>query len=58
MVDDQVDAGLSDPGPDGRTPSQVIDELRVRIVDLCERQTRCFERALAPALAEAGIRIV
>jgi hypothetical protein len=41
---DQVDAGLSDPGPDGRTPSQVIDELRVRIVDLCERQTRCFER--------------
>jgi polyphosphate kinase len=55
---DQVDAGLSDPGPDGRTPSQVIDELRVRIVDLCERQTRCFERDLAPALADAGIRIV
>ena len=41
---DQVDAGLSDPGADGRTPSQVIDELRVRIVDLSERQTRCFER--------------
>jgi polyphosphate kinase len=55
---DQVDAGLSDPGPDGRTPSQVIDELRVRIVELCERQTRCFERDLAPALAKAGIRIV
>ena len=55
---DQVDAGLSDPGPDGRTPSQVIDELRVRIVDLCERQTRCFDRELAPALAKAGIRIV
>jgi polyphosphate kinase len=55
---DQVDAGLSDPGPDGRTPSQVIDELRVRIVDLCERQTRCFERELAPHLARAGIRIV
>ncbi|HZC28835.1 MAG TPA: polyphosphate kinase 1, partial [Gaiellaceae bacterium] len=55
---DQVDAGLSDPGPDGRTPSQVIDELRVRIVDLSEHQTRCFERELAPALAAAGIRIV
>ena len=38
---DQVDAGLGDPGPDGRTPSQVIDELRVRIEDLIERQTRC-----------------
>jgi polyphosphate kinase len=55
---DQVDAGLSDPGPDGRTPSQVIDELRVRIVDLCERQTRSFDRSLAPELADAGIRIV
>jgi polyphosphate kinase len=55
---DQVDAGLSDPGPDGRTPSQVIDELRVRIVDLCERQTRCVEQGLRPALGEHGIRIV
>src|SRR6187551_2452523 len=55
---DQVDAGLSDPGPDGRTPSQVIDELRRRIVELSERQTRCFEREFAPGLAEAGIRIV
>jgi polyphosphate kinase len=55
---DQVDAGLSDPGPDGRTPSQVIDQLRARIVDLAERQTRCVERHLRPELAEHGIRIV
>jgi polyphosphate kinase len=55
---DQVDAGLSDPGPDGRTPSEVIDELRERIVALYERQTRCVERELRPALAEHGISIV
>jgi polyphosphate kinase len=55
---DQVDAGLSDPGPDGRTPSQVIDELRERIVDLNERQTRCSQSEVRPALAEHGIRIV
>src|SRR6266540_1919971 len=55
---DQVDAGLSDPGPDGRTPSQVIDELRARIVDLYERQTACVERELRPALAEHGISVV
>jgi polyphosphate kinase len=55
---DQVDAGLSDPGADGRTPSQVIDELRVRIVGLCERQTRCFDRVLSRELDEHGIRIV
>ena len=55
---DQVDAGLSDPGPDGRTPSQVIDLLRERIVDLADRQTRCVERHLRPGLTERDIRIV
>jgi polyphosphate kinase len=55
---DQVDAGLSDPGPDGRTPSDVIDELRSRIVELYERQTGCVERELRPALVEHGISIV
>ena len=55
---DQVDAGLHDPGPDGRTPSQVIDELRERILELDERQTRCSQGEVRPALAEHGIRIV
>src|SRR6266511_3171548 len=55
---DQVDAGLSDPGPDGRTPSQVIDQLRERIVELNDRQTRCSQDELRPALAEHGIAIV
>jgi polyphosphate kinase len=55
---DQVDAGLSDPGHDGRTPSQVIDQLRERIVDLYERQTHCSQRSVRPALAEYGIAVV
>ena len=55
---DQVDAGLHDPGPDGRTPSQVIDVLRERILELNERQTRCSQDEVRPALAEHGIRIV
>ena len=55
---DQVDAGLHDPGPDGRTPSQVIDELRVRIEGLTERQTQCSQREIRPGLAEHGIAIV
>src|SRR3712207_8915898 len=40
---DQVDAGLTDPGPAVRTPSRVIDELRGRILDLTARQTRCVD---------------
>jgi polyphosphate kinase len=55
---DQVDAGLHYPGPDGRTPSQVIDELRAHIVELDDRQTRCSQLEVRPALAEHGIRIV
>jgi len=55
---DQVDAGLHDPGPDGRTPSQVIDELRERILELNERQTRCSQDEVRPALAEHSICIV
>jgi polyphosphate kinase len=55
---DQVDAGLHDPGPDGRTPSQVIDELRERTLELNERQTRCSQDEVRPALAEHGICIV
>jgi polyphosphate kinase len=55
---DQVDAGLHDPGPDGRTPSQVIDELRERTLELNERQTRCSQDEVRPGLAEHGICIV
>jgi polyphosphate kinase len=55
---DQVDAGLSEPGPDGRTPAQVLDELRDRIAELSARLTRCVERELRPALAEHGICVV
>jgi polyphosphate kinase len=54
----QVDAGLTEPGADGLAPSRVVDRLRERIVELCERQTRLVQRELCPALAEHGIRIV
>src|SRR3954462_12950929 len=55
---DQVDAGLHDPGPDGRTRSQGSDELRESILALNERQTRCSQDEVRPALAEHNICIV
>ncbi|HSD81382.1 MAG TPA: polyphosphate kinase 1, partial [Solirubrobacteraceae bacterium] len=55
---DQVEAGLDEPGADGRTPSQILDELRERLLPLCERQSRCLEREIRPALQEHGIGIV
>gem|GEM_PF-2715262 len=57
-VHDQIDAGLSDPGPDGMTPSQTIDVIRERVRDQQERLERCVLGELLPALAEHGIRIV
>jgi polyphosphate kinase len=55
---DQIDAGLADRGPDGLTPSETVDAIRKRVVELTERQTRCVEHDLRPALEEHGIRIV
>ncbi|WP_205699114.1 polyphosphate kinase 1 [Conexibacter sp. SYSU D00693] len=55
---DQVEAGLDRPKQDGRTPNQVIDEVRAKVEPLVERQARLLQRELRPALAEHGIRIV
>jgi polyphosphate kinase len=56
-VHEQVDAGLSERGADGRTPAQTLDALRERILELTARQCRCVRHDLLPALAEHGISI-
>jgi polyphosphate kinase len=55
---DQIDAGIEKPLQDGRTPSETIAELRRVVREHVERQTRCLEHDLRPALAEHGVRIV
>ncbi|MDQ5808477.1 MAG: polyphosphate kinase 1, partial [Actinomycetota bacterium] len=57
-VEDQIDAGLSEPGADGRTPKQVIAEIRERVVAQAERHSRCLHRELLPGLERHGVRIV
>jgi polyphosphate kinase len=57
-VHDQLDAGLTKPGADGRTPSQVLDAMHRRVIALGERHARCVDGVLRPALAEHDIRIV
>src|SRR4030081_3945914 len=49
---DQIDAGVENPGQDGRTPSQAIALIREQALAQGERLTDCFERRLRPALAE------
>jgi polyphosphate kinase len=55
---DQVDAGITDPLADGRTPAETLDALRERLEELEDRHMRCVGQDLLPALAEHGIRIV
>src|SRR3954462_3341847 len=57
-LQDQVDAGVSVTGPDGRTPEGTIVEARERIAELTVRLCRCLDRQLRPALGLHGIRIM
>src|ERR1700759_1648223 len=55
---DQIDAGVENPGQDGRTPSETIGLIRERALELGRRLTDCFEGELRPALADSDIRLV
>src|ERR1700710_668859 len=55
---DQIDAGVENPGQDGRTPSETIGLIRERVLGLSRRLTDCFEGELRPALADNDIRLV
>jgi polyphosphate kinase len=55
---DQIDAGVENPGHDGRIPSETIALIRERVLELGGRLSDCFEGRLRPALAEHDIRVV
>ena len=55
---DQVDAGVDAPLQDGRTPLETLEEIRSTVREQLERQVRCFEEDLRPALAEHGVQIL
>jgi polyphosphate kinase len=57
-LQDQVEAGVSSRLQDGRTPSETIDAIRERVIELGGRLYECLSDSLIPALAEHGIRIV
>jgi polyphosphate kinase len=57
-VHDQIDAGLTEPGPDGLTPSATIDAIRERVLGQQQRLEEVVLGELFPALGEQGIRIL
>jgi len=57
-VHDQVDAGIEATSADGIAPSELLDRIGDQVRAQSARLENCWERALRPALAEHGIRVV
>jgi polyphosphate kinase len=53
----QIDAGITQPGPDGQTPRQLLEALSTRIHELAARQHRVFHQTIEPLLNAEGIFI-
>jgi polyphosphate kinase len=54
---DQVLSGLAVRLPDGRTPQQTLDAVRVHVLELGAAQSTLWRDELCPALAAEGIRV-
>jgi polyphosphate kinase len=52
---DQVAAGLVVRSPDGRTAQETLAEIRTRVLELVEAETKLWKRDLRPALADKGV---
>jgi polyphosphate kinase len=54
----QVEHGQRDPGPDGKTPEEVLTELVEKIHEYVGRQYECWSDEIVPALAKESIRVL
>ena len=57
-VQHQLAAGGAAPGPDGRSPSQVLAEIRERVLRLVEEQYSCLRDTIYPEMAQANIHLL
>jgi polyphosphate kinase len=54
----EIDAGMTTPSVDGRTPEQQWRESLELFRDMLGEQYVCWQQSIVPALADAGIHIV
>ncbi|MFI5317591.1 MAG: polyphosphate kinase 1 [Myxococcota bacterium] len=54
----QVDADVTQPAADGRTPREQLAEIRTQVLDLLRTQESVLGKELIPKLAEQRIRLV
>jgi polyphosphate kinase len=53
----QMESGVTEPGPDGLTPRESLRRIHSVVASLVEDQYRCWNDDLLPALAEEGIQV-
>ena len=53
----QIEAGVTEQTPDGRTPVEQFEEVHETLAPMLERQTECYEETIRPALADEGIYV-
>jgi polyphosphate kinase len=51
----QMDSGVTEPGPDGLAPQEQLRRIHSVVASLVEDQYRCWQGSLLPALAAQGI---
>src|SRR5215813_11062203 len=54
----QVDAGVTRPGPDGRSPRDQLSEIRTEVLEQLRAQEGTLLKDLVPKLSEQRIRLV
>jgi polyphosphate kinase len=54
----QAAKGQLGPGADGRTPAQLLAQLRRTVIPMLKAQAECFGRSIRPQLAEHGIHLL
>ena len=54
----KIAAGVGDPGPDGRTPTQALVAIRALTQELLDEHASVLRNDLLPKLADAGVEVV
>ena len=54
----QIEKGVSDPGPDGMSPTEQMRAIRAAVIRLFRSAHECWSKELVPALDASGIHIL
>jgi polyphosphate kinase len=57
-ISQRIEDGYKEPGPDGLTPQESLDQLSENVHEFVRGQYRCWNEQLLPELRAAGVRVL